>query len=522
MRLSDLADAKLIPESALRSFGLTEANGEVLIPYYDATGFVLAYKRRTAVQAVAGSYWPAGRKLRPYGLNEVAKLHKDWLVLVEGESDAWTCWLHGIPALGVPGATTAGCVEAEALAGVERLYLHQENDKGGAQFVAGLSRHLRQLAFAGEVRVFSSPAPHKDLNDWYRAELAAFAAECTRALAAAPLVSRSPQLDRLGFTALADVPAEPERGWLWTGRLPRGALSILDGDPGVGKSSITLDLAARFSSGRPMPFEAAPAAGSPGHVLILSAEDSAAAVVRPRLERCGADLSKILVHSPDRPDLLAFPDGWEQVEALAAERPLGLVIVDPLMAFFQGGVDSNKDADVRRTFRQATALADRTKAAVLFVRHLNKNGTQKALYRGGGSIGIIGAARCALLAAAHPRQPGRGAVAVSKSNYGDLALGAVYQPRLSGPLLDWIEETGFSADELAVARSPHLSSLSKAIAFLQALLADGEGHECRALLRQAQAEGLHPRTVYRAREELPIVSTRGADGLASWKWAETL
>src|SRR5437868_490880 len=132
MRLCELAAAKRLPEDVLRSYGVTEVAGEVHIPYYDETGYTLSVRRRTAVVAKEGSRWRPGDPLVPYGLDQVRRLNQPRLILVEGESDAWTCWYHGFPALGIPGVNTVKkALKAAHLEGVTAVYLHQENDAGG-------------------------------------------------------------------------------------------------------------------------------------------------------------------------------------------------------------------------------------------------------------------------------------------------------------------------------------------------------------------------------------------------------
>lgn len=185
---------------------------------------------------------------------------------------------------------------------------------------------------------------------------------------------------------------QPERvRWLWPGRLARGKLNILDGDPGTGKSALTVDLAARVSVGRPWPD------GSPcetGGVAILSAEDGVTDTIRPRLDAAGGDATKVL-------DISTVPSGnGDQSERIASiVHDLGIVqrgiervnarllIIDPLMAFLPSEVNSYSDQDVRRALAPVAKLAEETGVAVVIVRHLTKAPGGNPLYRGGGSIG---------------------------------------------------------------------------------------------------------------------------------------
>jgi AAA domain len=207
--------------------------------------------------------------------------------------------------------------------------------------------------------------------------------------------------------SLADV--EPEHvSWLWPGYLPLGKLVVLDGDPGVGKSTVTLDWAARVSTGSPMP-DGSP--GIKGTVLALSAEDGLADTIRPRLDAAGADsarvitITEIVVAGEDggrhtRP--VSIPGDLPAIEAIITEHDVRLVIVDVLMAYLSADVNAHRDQDVRLALHRLAAMAERCGCCVIVLRHLNKSPGGSAVYRGGGSIGIIGAARAGFMCGADP------------------------------------------------------------------------------------------------------------------------
>lgn len=213
---------------------------------------------------------------------------------------------------------------------------------------------------------------------------------------------------------VADVAAERVQ-WLWDGWIARGKLAVIDGDPGKGKSTLTTDLAARISTGTPLPggTRTVPAA-----VVLLSAEDGVGDTIRPRLEAAGADTTRVFVFdsvldAEGTPRPPSIPGDIPYVEALVTEKGAVLVVIDPLMAFLGAGVDAHRDQDVRRALHSLAAVAERTGAAIVIVRHLNKSGGPQAIYRGGGSIGIIGAARSGLLVASDPDDDTRRIVAVT-------------------------------------------------------------------------------------------------------------
>ena len=212
---------------------------------------------------------------------------------------------------------------------------------------------------------------------------------------------------------------EPEKvSWLWPSWLALGKLALVDGDPGLGKSAMTLDLAARVSAGRAFPDGAG---AKPAGVVLLSAEDGLADTIRPRLDAAGADTSKILslatVPDEDGHDrLLSIPEDLRLIEKGIRRVGARLVVVDPLMAFLSGNTNSHRDQDVRRALAPLAGLAERTGAAVLVVRHLNKAAANNPLYRGGGSIGIIGAARMAFVVGKDPQDEDSRVLASTKNN----------------------------------------------------------------------------------------------------------
>ena len=150
-------------------------------------------------------------------------------------------------------------------------------------------------------------------------------------------------------TLLSEV--EPERvEWLWPGRLPLGKLAVLDGDPGLGKSALTLDLAARVSAGLELPDGGR---CGPAGAVLLSAEDGLADTVRPRLDAAGADTERIVALSTveDRSGAemtISLTQDLGTVRWAIGRIGAALVIIDPLMAFLSGKTDSHKDQDVRR------------------------------------------------------------------------------------------------------------------------------------------------------------------------------
>jgi hypothetical protein len=314
---------------------------------------------------------------------------------------------------------------------------------------------------------------------------------------------------------LSAVAARPVE-WLWPGRVPLGKLTVLDGDPGLGKSTLLLDLAARLSRGAPMPDEAP---GAEGAALILSAEDGGADTIRPRLDAAGAAPGRLhlLTHVRDGrgPRPLEIPRDLAALDGAIRRHAARLVLVDPLMAYLTG-VDASRDQDVRRALYRLASLAARRRCAVVCLRHLSKAGGDKAIYRGGGSIGIIGAARAGLLVAADPDSPGNRLLAVTKCNLAEPTPTLRFRLESAGPSracrVVWCGHSAYEADDLvrrmapdeAAAVAEARSRLEEAAAFLRETLVDGPRtpEECLLL---ARVRGLSQRTVERAARTIGVV-----------------
>jgi hypothetical protein len=291
---------------------------------------------------------------------------------------------------------------------------------------------------------------------------------------------------------LADVQAQPVE-WLWRPWIPLGAITLLDGDPGLGKSTITIDLAARVSRGWDMPPHSGPA-GAPAGVLLLGAEDSLAHTTRPRLDAAGADVSRvhaleaIRTAEGERPPVL--PWDLALVENMIVERGIKLVVVDPFMAFLDGELDAHRDQDVRRCMHRLKLLADRTNIAIVIVRHLNKLIGGPALYRGGGSIGITGAVRSALVVGRNPNDQQQCVLAPVKCNLAAKPNSLLYVVETIGDAsrIGWLGETELVADDVLAHSGgrKRMTAAEQCAAAIRDYLADGpkESEGMNAWLQQ--------------------------------------
>lgn len=169
LTVADLAQSKRLPVTFLGGLGLEACGRSVKIPYFleDGTAGARA-RRRSSTSAKHGSSWygeTSDGAILPYGLWRLDEARKaGLLVFVEGESDAWTLWYHGYPALGIPGADMTGTLRAEHLRDVHRLVIVKEPDKGGQTFVRRMRRRLRALGFEGETCVIEMQPEAKDPN----------------------------------------------------------------------------------------------------------------------------------------------------------------------------------------------------------------------------------------------------------------------------------------------------------------------------------------------------------------------
>jgi len=327
--------------------------------------------------------------------------------------------------------------------------------------------------------------------------------------------------ERWDVRPASQIPAETV-SWVWPGRIPAGKLTIVEGDPATAKSTMALDLAARVTTGAAWPDGAG--GGAPAAVLLLSAEDGWGDTIRPRLEAAGADLGRCVCVAARwsegdegpmlRPVVLPDDIAWiaRHVERCAAT----MIVIDVLAAYLSDRVDSYKDQSVRRLLAQVAAAAALTGAAVVMIRHLNKAPGGPALYRGGGSIGIVGAARAAYAVIRDPDDTDHRLLTTVKSNLAPEAptwgYSLVPVPHLGVARIDWdsTADPRSAAELLAGTPSP---ALGEAVAWLKAWRCDHPGETPSArLLDDAAQAGIPPTTLHRARKQLGLKTRQTADG----------
>jgi archaellum biogenesis ATPase FlaH len=252
--------------------------------------------------------------------------------------------------------------------------------------------------------------------------------------------------------------------WLWEKRIPLGKLTTLDGDPGLGKSLLTLDLAARITTGRPMP-DGTP--GVKGSVVLIAPEDGVTDTIKPRIEAAGGDLSQILLlnyvkdEDPETGEIYLFPLTFSKhfrlfSEAVEQTSPT-LVIIDPLVAVLGSRISIFNDQKIREALTRLANMARNSKCAVLIVRHLNKSSSGNPLYRGRGSIGIIGTVRAGLLVTQHPSDENQRLLVSIKNNFSEQASNLAYQVIANErgiPSIQWLGTNDYPVTSLLRPGSP--------------------------------------------------------------------
>lgn len=329
------------------------------------------------------------------------------------------------------------------------------------------------------------------------------------------------------ITYLSDV--QPERvAWLWYGRVALGKVGLLDGDPGDGKSTLTTDLAARVSTGREMP-DGTPGLGFPAGVVLLSAEDGLADTIRPRLDAAGGDPARVVAlecaTDGDRERGVTLAD-LPFIEAAITGVDARLVVVDPLMAYLGSDTDSYRDQDVRGILAPLARLAERTGVAILVVRHFSKGATAKVIHKGGGSVGIVGAVRTAMMVARDPDDPEgpRRILAQTKSNVAAFPPSLAFHMEESANGAARIVWEGVSTHTAAALNAlptepGERSALDEACDVLRHILAAGRV-DAKTAQQEAKAAGISEATLRRAKTTLRVKSDSNGFGKERvWFWA---
>jgi hypothetical protein len=468
---------------------------------------------------------------------------------VEGEKDADRLWDLGLTATTVPqGADAPWRPEyADQLrwTGVSEVILVPDNDEPGVRHA---ERFASALVAAGVQTKVLTLSEGKDVTDWIAMghgidELQGHAdaapywtrtketdASTYVSAGAGPRGSDSDQTLRsdTGIEAgsspvlirLSDVDPRPV-SWLWQGRIPLGKLTLLVGDPDVGKSFVTLDLAARVTRGSAFP-DGSPAPA--GGVVLLSAEDAPDDTVRPRLDALGGDPSRVVMlramreRRGDRP--FSLERDLPVLRSIVAEMGALLVVVDPLSSYM-GKLNSWRDTDVRGVLDPLTTFAQDARAAIVGIMHLTKDDQKRAITRGLGSMAFVAAARASFVIG---REAGtsRRLMATNKLNLGPHPPGLAFTFSEDGRIV-WEPRPipGLTADDVLKGSRGDVDdvpgALQEAVAWLRHFLSAGP-RLAKDVSEEATKVQITVGSLKRAKSTLRVVSEKLKEVHGGWLW----
>ena len=512
-----IGNGRKAPGKIEATYDYRDERGELLFQ-------VVRYKpkdfRQRRPEEGGGWNWSVkGVRQVPYRLPELLAAEAQQAVLVvEGEKDAGR-----LAKLGLVATTNAGGAGkwkpelSEYLKG-RRVVVLPDNDEPGRQHAEKVAGSL--FGVASSLRIVHLPglAEKGDVSDWLdhggtRQELL-------------DLVEATPEWKPTATTVeppmicLADIQTEEVR-WLWAGRIALGKLTFIQGDPDLGKSFLTLDMAARVSTGRPWPGDAS--TGQPAeNVFLLSAEDGVADTIRPRLEAAGANLKRVFFAK----GISSLTSGLSELDRFISRKgSLRLLVIDPLSAYL-GKTDSHKNAEVRGALAPLVSMAERHQFAVVCVTHLNKNTEGPAIYRATGSLAFTAAARAVWQAVKDKENPQRRLLLPVKNNLARDTPGLAY--RIVDSDIPGIGKVEWEPDPVSMrpdealfidnAENESKKYVEEAVAWLREELLEGP-LAVKEVQRRARDSGHTWHTIRRAREKIGAESKRqGFGGGGVWYW----
>jgi hypothetical protein len=519
--------------------GYDRERGCLVIPERDSDLQVIGLNRRhpdgakrACPQSRRGLIIPRSTE----GLRYVSRISP--AILTEGPTDALAAASAGFFAIGRSSATFADYLEP--LLRDMPVAIAADNDDAGRRGAEKAAAAIH--GSASMVKIVSPPEPYKDCRDWLRgvgaerfrqellekiAEAEEYQPPAAAQPSATPTISQGEEPQPV-LICLASVERRPV-DWLWPGKIAVGKLSMLVGDPGLGKSLVTMDLAARVSCGGALPDDPDQKFRS-GGVVIVSAEVDLHDTIGPRLDAAGADSTRVnaitTIKLPNgRLDLFSLRYIAALEHAITQTADCRLVILDPISAFL-GDIDSHKNSEVRALLAELAEVAMRKMVAIIVVSHLNKS-AGPAIYRTTGSLAFPAASRAAFAVVKDPDDPTgqrRLLLPIKINNGPDQAgLEFVITADADGtPLIAW-DPTPVAVDIQRVFGATFnpegresRSTLEAAMDWLHGLLANGPLRAKEAYDR-AKDERIAERTLERAKRELGVKSFKGDGGL--WMWA---
>ena len=313
---------------------------------------------------------------------------------------------------------------------------------------------------------------------------------------------------------MSDVELTPVE-WLWKPYLPFGKLSVLQGNPGEGKTYFAMHLAAACTNGKLLPNMERM---EPFNVIYQTAEDGLGDTVKPRLIEAGADLDRVLVID-DSDVQLTLSD--ERIEKAIIENNARLVIIDPIQAYLGADVDMNRANEVRPIFMRLGQVAQRTGSAILLIGHLNKAAGMQSLQRGLGSIDIAAAVRSVMFIGKLKHDPTMRILTHEKSSLAPPGASLAFSLGDEGGFR-WVGEYDITADEMLSGIEPQRETKTQqAKDLIFTLLAGGKQVLSEDIDKAALERGIPGRTVRDAKRELgDALKSKIVEGRKKVFWME--
>lgn len=304
--------------------------------------------------------------------------------------------------------------------------------------------------------------------------------------------------------------------WLWYPYIPYGKITIIEGDPGEGKTTLVLKLAAALSMGLPLPCDD-DKEYEPIHIIYQTAEDGIEDTIKPRLEKAGADCSMIRVIDETDKELSMTDDRLEQA---IIETKARLIILDPIQAYIGATVDMHRANEIRPVLKHLGTIAEKHNCAIILIGHMNKASGSKSTYRGLGSIDIQATARSVLLVARLRDKPNIRIMAHDKSSLAPAGDAIGFEMTEDNGMV-CIGPYDITIDELLSGNEGRgKKKLDIAENFIKEYFGSNKVIPSNEIMMEAAKRSIKRNTLLSAKKKLGITSDKekAEDGTIYWTW----
>ena len=304
--------------------------------------------------------------------------------------------------------------------------------------------------------------------------------------------------------------------WLWYPYIPYGKITIIEGDPGEGKTTLVLKLAAALSRGLPLPCDD-DKEYEPIHIIYQTAEDGIEDTIKPRLEKAGADCSMIRVIDETDKELSMTDDRLEQAIIETGAR---LIILDPIQAYIGATVDMHRANEIRPVLKHLGIIAEKHNCAIILIGHMNKASGSKSTYRGLGSIDIQATARSVLLVARLRDKPNIRIMAHDKSSLAPAGDAIGFEMTEDNGMV-CIGPYDITIDELLSGNEGRgKKKLDIAENFIKEYFGSNKVIPSNEIMMEAAKRSIKRNTLLSAKKKLGITSDKekAEDGTIYWTW----